>query len=157
MANIGAIKSCQASRAGLRLFSSLTVIATGNRNHLVVENSTKLGDSVNWATHHLYAVQHKDSEPKSAYPYNGFDPNAAVIDFNKFFDGDSLDQEDIVLSVEFPSTTYQSSEVLILKPQVLQPWHAPHPRYVRPTKHSLHSRSPPFRIPEKFQQGDTAR
>ncbi|KAI4252160.1 MAG: hypothetical protein LQ352_004444, partial [Teloschistes flavicans] len=71
--------------------------ATGNRNHLTIQNSTTLGKSANWATHHLYAVQRKDTEPSSAYPYNGRDPNNPVVDFAKFFDGDSLDQEDIVI------------------------------------------------------------
>ncbi|KAL8725493.1 MAG: hypothetical protein Q9166_007313 [cf. Caloplaca sp. 2 TL-2023] len=71
--------------------------ATGNRNYLVIQNSTLLGKSVNWATHHLYAVQQKDSEPRSTHIYNSKDPNEPVIDFEKFFDGDSLDQEDIVM------------------------------------------------------------
>lgn len=82
----------------LNEISNLTrVLATGNKNYLTIQNSTTLGKSVNWATHHLYAVQHKDSEPQSAYPYNGWDPNEPVIDFAKFFDGESLDQEDIVM------------------------------------------------------------
>ncbi|KAL8685663.1 MAG: hypothetical protein Q9218_007622 [Villophora microphyllina] len=71
--------------------------ATANRNHLTIQNSTTLGKSANWATHHLYAVQRKDTEPNSAYPYNGRDPNNPVVDFAKFFDGESLDQEDIVM------------------------------------------------------------
>ena len=71
--------------------------ATGNRNYLTVQNSTTLGASVNWATNHVYAVQRKDTEPYSAYPYNTYDPNNPVIDFNKFFNGESLDQEDIVM------------------------------------------------------------
>ncbi|KAI4098821.1 MAG: hypothetical protein L6R37_006275 [Teloschistes peruensis] len=83
--------------------------ATGNRNHLTIQNSTTLGKSANWATHHLYAVQQKDTEPNSAYPYNGRDPNNPVVDFAKFFDGDSLDQEDIVITTKlttflFPPT-----------------------------------------------------
>ena len=64
-----------------------------------MQNSSSLGQSVNWATHHLYAVQRKDSEPKSAHPYNGWDPDEPVIDFAKFFDGESLDQEDVVVYV----------------------------------------------------------
>ncbi|KAL8725316.1 MAG: hypothetical protein Q9181_006455 [Wetmoreana brouardii] len=102
---------------------------TGNRNHLVMENSTTLGNSVNWATHHLYAVQRKDTEPHSAYPYNGRDPNAPVIDFAKFFDGESLDQEDIVLyfnlgmhhipdQSDLPNTVFTSAHSsMIIAPQ----------------------------------------
>ncbi|KAL8952143.1 MAG: hypothetical protein Q9222_001920 [Ikaeria aurantiellina] len=86
-------------------------------------------DSVNWATHHLYAVQRKDSEPHSAYPYNGWDPNAPVIDFNKFFDGDSLDQEDVVIyfnlgmhhvpdTSDLPNTVFTSAQSsMIVAPQ----------------------------------------
>ena len=71
--------------------------ATGNRNYLTIQNSSTLGASVNWATNHFYAVQRKDNEPHSAYPYNSYDPNNPVVDFDKFFNGESLDQEDIVL------------------------------------------------------------
>ena len=46
---------------------------------------------------HLYAVQRKDSEARSRYPYSYRDPNNPAVDFDKFFDGDSLDQEDIVM------------------------------------------------------------
>ena len=75
----------------------LTIIATGNRNFLTIQNSTTLGASVNWATNHLYAVQRHDSEPHSAYPYNTWDPFNPVVDFDKFFNGESLDQEDLVM------------------------------------------------------------
>ena len=78
-------------------FPKLTEVATGNRNSLTIQNSSTLGASVNWATDHFYAVQHKDSEPHSAYPFNSYDPNNPVVDFSKFFDGESLDQEDIVM------------------------------------------------------------
>ncbi|KAL9609939.1 MAG: hypothetical protein Q9167_005335 [Letrouitia subvulpina] len=103
--------------------------ATGNRNHLVIQNSTVLGKSVNWATHHLYAVQRKDSEPRSAYPYNGWDPNEPVVDFDKFFNGESLDQEDIVLyfnlgmhhtpdTSDLPNTVFTSAHSsMIIAPQ----------------------------------------
>ena len=75
----------------------LTQAGTGNNNYLVIQNSTTLGNSANWATHHLYAVQRKDSEPRSTYPYSLRDPHNPAVDFDKFFDGDSLDQEDIVM------------------------------------------------------------
>ena len=96
MENIAALRLCEASQAHLSM-SKLIGAATGNNNYLVIQNSTNLGKSANWATHHLYAVQRKDSEPQSAYPYNNKNPNDPVVDFAKFFDGDSLDQEDIVM------------------------------------------------------------
>ena len=73
------------------------ILGTGNKNYLVVEDSTDLGPSVNWATNHLYVVQRHDNEPHSTYPYNTFDPYHPVVDFGKFFNGESLDQEDLVV------------------------------------------------------------
>ena len=65
--------------------------------HATMKRSSNLGPSINWAYNDLYCVQHKDTEPRSAYPYNGLDSERPVVDFGKFFDGDSLDQEDLVL------------------------------------------------------------
>ena len=79
----------------------LIVLATGNRNYLVIQDSSSLSNSVHFATNHLYAVQRKDTEPHSSSPYNGYDPSVPMVDFDKFFDGESLDQEDIVMSVAF--------------------------------------------------------
>ena len=73
--------------------------ATGYRNYLQENNCSILGNSLNWADHHLYVAQHHDTELHSAYPYNGRDPNVPVIDFGKFFNGESLDQEDLVMYV----------------------------------------------------------
>lgn len=73
------------------------ILATGSSVHLTVNNSTNLGRSAAWATHPLYAVQHYDNEPRSAYAYNSLDPYDPVVDFDKFFDGESLDQEDLVI------------------------------------------------------------
>ena len=95
--SIEATRSCQASITCHVIIKADLRVATGNKNHLVIENSTLLGNSVNWAYNHLYALQRKDSEPHSTYPYNSRDPNAPVVDFAKFFDGESLDQEDIVM------------------------------------------------------------
>ena len=73
------------------------LLDSGNLVRLTVQNSTDLQDAANWAAHQLYAIQRHDTEPRSAYPYNSADPAAPVVDFNKFFNGESLDQEDIVL------------------------------------------------------------
>jgi len=94
-----------------------------------MQNSTTLGPSVNWATHHLYALQRHDTEPHSAYPYNGRDPHSPVIDFDKFFNGESLDQEDIVLyfnlgmhhvpdESDIPNTVFtQAHSAMVIAPQ----------------------------------------
>ena len=75
----------------------LTLTATGNKNHLVIKNSTDLGPSINWGTNHLYAIRQHDNELHSTYPYNAFDQYNPVIDFGKYFNGESLDQEDLVM------------------------------------------------------------
>jgi primary-amine oxidase len=64
---------------------------------LTVQNSSDLKNSANWANSHLYAVQHHDTEPRSVHPYNNQDTAHPVVDFAKFVNGESLDQEDIVL------------------------------------------------------------
>ncbi|KAL8639330.1 MAG: hypothetical protein Q9228_003622 [Teloschistes exilis] len=130
--------------------------ATGNRNHLTIQNSTTLGKSANWATHHLYAVQRKDTEPFSAYPYNGRDPNNPVVDFAKFFDGDSLDQEDIVMHASHPRPIRSSQHRLYLRrllhdnrpakrpPRRPLPQH--HPPNAPQPRQRLRRRCPHFRI-----------
>ena len=70
---------------------------TYNHNYLTVKDSSNLGESVNWATHHLYATQQHDTETHSVYPYNTFDPQRPVVNYGKFFNGESLDEEDIVM------------------------------------------------------------
>lgn len=70
---------------------------TASTAHLTIVNSTNLKNSVNWATHHLFAVQQKDTEPRSVYSFSSLDPAHPVVDFGKFFDGESLLQEDLVM------------------------------------------------------------
>ncbi|KAF4996189.1 hypothetical protein FGRMN_4637 [Fusarium graminum] len=70
---------------------------SGSTAYLTVQSSSALGQSANWANHNLYALQQHDTEPKSAYAFNSHDPHHPAVDFNNFFNGESLDQEDIVL------------------------------------------------------------
>ena len=70
---------------------------SGSIPHLTVVDSSALGQSANWANHNLFALQRHDSEPRSAYPFNSYDPLHPTVDFNKFFNGESLDQQDIVM------------------------------------------------------------
>jgi primary-amine oxidase len=65
--------------------------------HLTVEKSSNLENAANWATHDLFVTKQKDSEPRSAHPFNSQDVFDPPIDFNKFFDGESLHQEDLVV------------------------------------------------------------
>ncbi|KAK2746498.1 hypothetical protein FQN57_003124 [Myotisia sp. PD_48] len=73
------------------------VPATHNAAYLTVVDSSNLKQCANWAKHHLYIVKQKDTEPQSTSPYNCLDPAAPVVDFDKFFNGESLEQEDLVV------------------------------------------------------------
>jgi len=69
---------------------------TANTDHLTVVDSINLKNSVNRATHYLYAVQQKDTEPRSVYAFSSLDSAHPVVDFGNFFDCESLVQEDLV-------------------------------------------------------------
>jgi primary-amine oxidase len=102
---------------------------SGSTAHLTVQASSALGQAANWANHNLYAVQHHDTEPKSAYAFNSYDSKRPAVDFAKFFDGESLDQEDIVLyfnlgmhhipnTADLPNTvTTKAVSSIIIAPQ----------------------------------------
>ena len=109
---------------GFRIYPS-----TGSSIHLTVENSTVFPSHVNWATHQLYALKRKDTEPISSHPESGYYTDKAIIDFNDFFDGESLEQEDIVLyfnlgmhhmpdTYDLPVTVFQGAQSgITLRPQ----------------------------------------
>lgn len=63
--------------------------------YLTVQNSTNAQRAVNFATHNLFATRQKDTEPKSVAAWNNQDLSDPLVDFNEFFDGESLDQEDL--------------------------------------------------------------
>jgi primary-amine oxidase len=67
----------------------------GTPVYLTVEDSSNLQRAANFATHNLYATKQKDTEPRSAASWNNQDPSDPLVDFNEFFDGESLDQEDL--------------------------------------------------------------
>jgi primary-amine oxidase len=69
-------------------------IATGVI-HLTVQNSTIGRNAVNQASHHLYVTKQKDTEARASNPSNLFDPEAPLVNFAKYFNGESLDQEDL--------------------------------------------------------------
>lgn len=65
--------------------------------HLTMENSTVINNSANWATHDLGISKRKDTEPRSAHRYNNQNNADPPVDFAKFFDGESLNQTDLVV------------------------------------------------------------
>ena len=69
--------------------------ATSNAISLTVVDSTNGGNAVHFTDHQFYATKQKDTEARSAHPYNQLDTDDPLIDFANFFDGESLDQEDM--------------------------------------------------------------
>lgn len=65
--------------------------------HLTVVGSKMLENNANWAKHNLAVTRRKDSEPSSSSMWNGQLPGAPTVNYDNFFDGESLDQEDLVL------------------------------------------------------------
>lgn len=65
--------------------------------HLTVENSTNLLNAANWANYDLMVTRQHDTEPRSAHSYNTQDVANPPINFDDFFNSESLVQEDIVV------------------------------------------------------------
>ncbi|KAI6415885.1 hypothetical protein MCOR20_001258 [Pyricularia oryzae] len=107
--------------------------STGSSIHVTVQNSTVFPREINWATHHLYALRRKDSEPVSAHPITAWDKaKPPFVDFDDFFDGESLEQEDLVVyfnlgmhhmpdTYDLPVTVFQGAQSgMTLRPQNYQ-------------------------------------
>lgn len=73
------------------------IAASGPTAHLTAPASSNLREAVHPFTFDLAVTRRKDTEPKSAHHYNGMDVLAPMVNFDDFFDGESLRQEDIVL------------------------------------------------------------
>ena len=70
---------------GFRIYPSL-----GSSIHNTVVNSSAIGgDSLQWATHQLFALQRKDSEPVAMHPSPSWNSDEPRILFNDFFDDES--------------------------------------------------------------------
>lgn len=65
--------------------------------HLTVEDSTNLVNAANWANHDIQITQQHDYEPRSAHAYATQDVQNPPINFDEFFNGESLVQEDLVM------------------------------------------------------------
>ncbi|KAJ7081806.1 amine oxidase catalytic domain-containing protein [Mycena belliarum] len=63
--------------------------------HLTNLDSKRTQDNVNFAKHHLAVSRRKDSEPSSSSMWNINLPGAPTVNFYNFFDGESIEQEDL--------------------------------------------------------------
>lgn len=80
---------------GYRLVPAHPAAATHAR--LTAVNSTSLGRTAGWSSHDVHITAQHDTEPRSAYPFNGHDLYDPPIDFDLFFNGESLEQTDLVV------------------------------------------------------------
>ncbi|KAH7393640.1 copper amine oxidase [Cadophora sp. MPI-SDFR-AT-0126] len=64
---------------------------------LTIQNSSVTQNAANHADHHFYVTKQKDTEARAANPYNLLDPANPAVNFAKYFDGESLDQQDLVV------------------------------------------------------------
>jgi primary-amine oxidase len=65
--------------------------------HLTVENSSNLVNAAHWAEYDIQVTKQHDYEPRAAHAYNTQDLYNPPIDFAEFFNGESLEQEDLVM------------------------------------------------------------
>jgi primary-amine oxidase len=65
--------------------------------HLTVQDSSALVDAARWANHDVQITLQKDTEPRSSHSRNNQDTHNPPVNFDAFFNGESLLQEDLVL------------------------------------------------------------
>ncbi|RPB24911.1 amine oxidase catalytic domain-containing protein [Terfezia boudieri ATCC MYA-4762] len=73
------------------------VPASGSPAHLIIQDSPYILEAAEFSKHHLFVTKHKDSESRSSSAANYMNPWDPSVNFNKFFDGESLLQEDLVV------------------------------------------------------------
>ncbi|KAH8827357.1 copper amine oxidase [Flagelloscypha sp. PMI_526] len=64
--------------------------------HNTVVGSKRMLNNANWARYNMAVTKRKDKEPSSSSMWNMNLPSKPMVDFHKFFDGESLVQEDLV-------------------------------------------------------------
>lgn len=78
-------------------YRAYRVLPMSGAMHLTVENSSNLANAARWAEYDVQVTRQHDTEPRSAHPYSSQDVHDPPVNFAEFFDGESLDQEDLVL------------------------------------------------------------
>ena len=66
-------------------------------SHLTVLNSTRALNSAHFSEHDLFFTKQKDTESRVSHVNNWLDRENVIVDFGKFLDGESIEQEDIVV------------------------------------------------------------
>ncbi|KAL2856687.1 copper amine oxidase [Aspergillus pseudoustus] len=73
------------------------ILPSSGTAHLTVKNSTNLANSAHWAEYDIQVTQQHDYEPFAAHPYNSQDIHDPPVNFEKFFNSESLNQTDLVV------------------------------------------------------------
>ncbi|CAK1365442.1 unnamed protein product [Cercospora beticola] len=66
-------------------------------SHLTISDSPVVANAVHWAKHDVHVTAQHDSEPRSAHFLNAFDVYNPPVDFEEFFNGEPLEQNDLVV------------------------------------------------------------
>ncbi|KAF9004303.1 copper amine oxidase [Cyathus striatus] len=64
--------------------------------HNTIVGSKRMQDNANWAQYNLAFSKRKETEPSSSTSWNLHLPGAPVVDFDKFFNDEGIDGEDVV-------------------------------------------------------------
>ncbi|KAL4749209.1 hypothetical protein BDW72DRAFT_195030 [Aspergillus terricola var. indicus] len=73
------------------------ILPSAGTAHLTVLNSSNLVHAAHWAEYDVQVTKQHDFEPASAHPYNSQDIHNPPVDFSTFFNGESLNQSDLVV------------------------------------------------------------
>ena len=73
------------------------ILSADGTCHWTNHESSNLEEAIHPFVQDLAVTKQKDTEPRSCHPYNGQDIYNPMINFDEFFDGENLMQEDIVL------------------------------------------------------------
>jgi primary-amine oxidase len=67
----------------------------GSPAHNTMQNSSVLLNGANWSKNHFYVTKRKETELRSTSYMNTADLEDPFINFDKFFDGENIEQEDL--------------------------------------------------------------
>jgi primary-amine oxidase len=78
-----------------REFPGYRIKRSAGTTHLTMSNSSNVRKAAGYATHDFYLTKQKDTEPRAAEALNQYAPDDPLVDFSKFLDGESIEQEDM--------------------------------------------------------------
>ncbi|KAJ7600601.1 copper amine oxidase [Mycena floridula] len=85
--------------------------------HNTVVGSKRMLNNANFARYNLAVSRRKETEPSSSSMWNGNLPGLPTVDFHKFFDGENITQEDLVLWINLGTHHLASCFMSLILPQ----------------------------------------